>query len=572
MFRLSRLATLCTLALLGYSSISLADQVLSLRCNDRTGYLCAETFDSIGYAGEYTGHDEPAVLFYSNQRGSGNSSTYHLRVPKDPPTLPTQDGKGGTFNFELHPAFWVSMAVCDDQSAPNPGGSSVGPNIRCRPDSDRNIFDGTDSSKADYIGKHPGTGFVEMQFYPPGWVSPCGAIGNRTQWCSALNIDSLSINYNANTTNNDACLNAAGQEYVNFAFITKSGKPTGPPSPLLANGATFTPNADTLFYNPGDELRVTLEDTQHGLKVTIVDLTTGERGTMVASAANGFAQVLFDPNGTDCNPATHNIRADFHPMYATSSEHTRVPWAAHSYNISFSDEIGHFEFCNAVDSQGGNCTVDGVHDRDDGLPPGAEDDQGCFDGNFTGAAGLIAIGGCTATDFDFDGVPYLLVWPGTLKNVNLDRSLHARPVEFTSPLFRDDEGEARNYSRVAFEADLPRIESNTNPICQRHLSNPADPNPGQGCVNPPKGADFYPFFTTARSQAGGGEDDGQCVWHLGGPYLPGTTNTFGGSSAAEYGPLLQLAYPATGGQVTVRLNDFRRILPNNPCTSRIDRD
>jgi len=42
-------------------------------------------------------------------------------------------------------------------------------------------------------------------------------------------------------------------------------------------------------------------------------------------------------------------------------------------------------------------------------------------------------------------------------------------------------------------ADLPRIEANTNPPCQRHLSNPADPNPGQDCVNPPKGADFYPF-------------------------------------------------------------------------------
>jgi hypothetical protein len=59
---------------------------------------------------------------------------------------------------------------------------------------------------------------------------------------------------------------------------------------------------------------------------------------------------------------------------------------------------------------------------------------------------------------------------------------------------------------------------------------------------------------------------------LGGANLPGTTNTFGGSSAAEYGPLLQLAYPSTGGKVTVRLNDFRRVLPYNPCTSRIERD
>jgi len=167
-------------------------------------------------------------------------------------------------------------------------------------------------------------------------------------------------------------------------------------------------------------------------------------------------------------------------------------------------------------------------------------------------------------------VPYGLVWPGTLKNVKLDRALHARPVEFTSPVFGSDEGEARNYSRVAFEADLPRIESNTNPPCQRHLSNPADPNPGQDCVNPPKGVDFYPIFTTAK--AGEEEDSSRCIWHLGGPYLPETTNTFGGNSAAEYGPLLQLAYPAVGGQVTIRLNDFRRVLPYNPCASRVGRD
>jgi hypothetical protein len=87
-------------------------------------------------------------------------------------------------------------------------------------------------------------------------------------------------------------------------------------------------------------------------------------------------------------------------------------------------------------------------------------------------------------------------------------------------------------------------------------------------VNPPKGADFYPIFTTARSE-GGDEEDARCIWRLGGPLLPQTTNTFGGTSAAEYGPLLQLAYPDVGGKVTLRLNDFRRVLPSNPCRSRV---
>src|SRR5260370_1016506 len=188
----------------------------------------------------------------------------------------------------------------------------------------------------------------------------------------------------------------------------------------------------------GDTLTVALHDTPAGFQVVINDLTQGTSGSMTASIANGFGQVVFAPKAKSCKVDPYA----FHPMYSTASEHTRVPWAAHSYNVSFSDEIGHFEYCNAVDGPGGNCTVDGFHDRDNGLPAGAEDDQGCFDANFAGAAGLIAIGGCTATDFDFDGVPYLLVWPGTLQNAALDRSLHPRPVEFTSPTFKDDEGEA----------------------------------------------------------------------------------------------------------------------------------
>ncbi|MGA8311400.1 MAG: hypothetical protein WB755_15320, partial [Terriglobales bacterium] len=96
--------------------------------------------------------------------------------------------------------------------------------------------------------------------------------------------------------------------------------------------------------------------------------------------------------------------------------------------------------------------------------------------------------------------------------------------------------------------------------CQRHISNPADPNPGQDCVNPPPGAPFYPFFTTT------GSDEGEnCMWQEGGAHIPGTINNFGGSSTTEFGPLLALAYPAAGGVPTFRFNDFRQVLKRNPC-------
>src|SRR2546430_37646 len=144
-------------------------------------FLCTEVQDSEEVFGEdqYVGHDEPSVLFYSNQPGSGNQMTYQLTLPKDPSTLPTQGG-GGTFNFQLHPAFWFGMAMCDTQSYPVQVST-------CTPDSDSNIVDPAVTSQ------HPGTAFTELQFYPPGWVEwPGGSSCDPTRWCAALAIFSLS--------------------------------------------------------------------------------------------------------------------------------------------------------------------------------------------------------------------------------------------------------------------------------------------------------------------------------------------------------------------------------------------
>src|ERR1051326_3809323 len=121
-------------------------------------FHCAEVWDSEAVFGtdKYVGHDEPSTLFYSNVPGSGNQMRYRLVLPTDPsPSTPTERGKG--YNFELHPAFWFGMAMCDTQSYPEQVST-------CTPDSDKNIVDPAVSPK------HPGTAFMEMQFYPPGWV------------------------------------------------------------------------------------------------------------------------------------------------------------------------------------------------------------------------------------------------------------------------------------------------------------------------------------------------------------------------------------------------------------------
>jgi hypothetical protein len=497
--------------------------------------LCAEANDALGYDGGYTGHDEPSLLFYSGAAGSGNESNYRLVVPTDPPIVPKQDGTGGTYNFQDRIAFWFGMDLCDNQSAPEYT------HAECVANSDTNIFDGADPTQPDYIGFHPGTAFLELQFYPPGWVPWQEAIScDATQWCAAMAIFSFNRDQNTFIDNNADCLNTVGIEPANFAFITKSGVPHAPPAPLDITLASFTPDPTTdLFMDAGDELDISIHDSPDGLVTSIDDLTSGESGSMTASVANGFAQVNYDPTAATCTQTPYA----FHPMYSTSSEHTRVPWAAHSYNVAFSDEIGHFEYCDRANVHG-KCVNPGVGDNQRNEKKDA-DDAACFNAD---ESLLIEIGGCIATDNDFDGVSYQTTWPGSLSNTALDAAVNPASILFSSPTF----GDGQNYDRVGFEADLPRIEAaDFGGLCDR--------NTGTNCVNPPPGSNFYPFFSTRNDASVG------CFWQLGGAHIPGTTNTFGGSSAAEFGPLLFLDYPGPGFTPIHRTNDFRQVLSANPC-------
>src|SRR5205823_8471053 len=254
-------------------AVAAASPHMALDCSQGR-IACTEVQDPEKVFGEgvYVGHDEPSVLFYSNQPGAGNRMQYQLTLPTDPP-----QATGNAFNFQLHPAFWFGMAMCDTQSFPEQL-------TTCTPDSDSNIVDPAVSPN------HPGVAFMEMQFYPPGWVKwPPGNSCDATKWCAALNIDSLSQNPVTGQQLNPTCAAITGVEYVNFAFITKSGVPHAPPSPVNSTISTFTPNPATdLFMNSGDKLVVTLHDTASGLRIDINDKTSDQHGFMTSSAANGF--------------------------------------------------------------------------------------------------------------------------------------------------------------------------------------------------------------------------------------------------------------------------------------------
>ena len=96
------------------------------------------------------------TTFLSTQPGSGGNVTWNLTLGKDPAAAPTDQTPGSDVShwFELTPAPWLSMAICDPNSYPQ---------LPCTPNSDNNAASGS------YPGG--GSAFMEMQFYPPGFCA-----------------------------------------------------------------------------------------------------------------------------------------------------------------------------------------------------------------------------------------------------------------------------------------------------------------------------------------------------------------------------------------------------------------
>ena len=94
-------------------------------------------------------------------RGLGQRHHLHDDAADGAAKFPSNNGpKGATWNFQLRPTFWFGLTLCDSESAPEFTKD-------CTPDSDANDLVGTDPNAADYIGKHPGNAFMELQFYGP---------------------------------------------------------------------------------------------------------------------------------------------------------------------------------------------------------------------------------------------------------------------------------------------------------------------------------------------------------------------------------------------------------------------
>ncbi|HEV2450309.1 MAG TPA: hypothetical protein VGS62_00060, partial [Streptosporangiaceae bacterium] len=482
------------------------------------GIICAEVHGSpygqLYDNGYYIGHDEPTIQFYSNRPGSSTKLTWVQTLPRDPSARPTVNGprKDRTHFFELMPAMWFSMALCDPRSYPQ---------VPCRPDSDSN------SPHGNYPGG--GSAFLELQFYPPGFAPFADGLScDNAHWCAALTIDSLECT-DAFTICNNKCV-----EPVNFAFIQTDGVPTGPPSPQRSTLNSVTPNQDTLRMNPGDKLRIRIFDNagQGALETQVRDLSTGKTGFMLASAKNGFMNTSI----ANCSGAPWSYR----PLYSTASTVNQGGWAAANINIAY--EIGHFTPCTRLqdfspvlvgsfnDPSWNFCRgpYETAGPPDGSGPSGEINDAPCYKagdthGPLNAAPDLVT--GCTGGDLDYDGTSYWLNWPESLT-----------PGMFPSAMTDQQPATVGGalYSQIQFLTDNPA----TNIRCS--------PGHTAACVVPPPQApgDFYPYWTEAKA-------GGACVWEFG---QMRNGNSFGQDQ--QYGKFTEALGLA---------EDASPIMPNRAC-------
>ena len=117
---------------------------------------------------------------------------------------------------------------------------------------------------------------------------------------------------------------------------------------------------------------------------------------------------------------------------------------------------------------------------------------------------------------------------------------------------------ARRRRRAARRARAPIRSRDSRPTCRgsRRPTTAAtlacDHHTGAGCSNPPPGA-FYPWYHLLTPPSGP-----SCAWALTDDGVPGTLDNFGGEQAA-WGPLETTDYG-----FDVRIHNFARTI-NNPC-------
>jgi hypothetical protein len=495
--------------------------------------------------GHYIGHDEPNTTFNSSAAGSGNNVTWTVTLGKSPKAAPTDvdPGHDVTDWFELTPAPWFSMALCDPNSYPI---------TACTPESDSNAP--TCKYATCTSGDGGGSAFMEMQFYPPGnppFIDSQSC--DDTHWCAALTIDSLEC-----TAGMESC-NTNCEEPVNFAFIQRNGVPTGPPSPQDADTATEVNNNETLLMNPGDTVTFHMFDAPapgggDAFEVTMDDLTTHQSGFMQASAANGFMTT----SSANCSGTPFN----FQPEFNTAKPGNINSWGADQVDISTVFETGHWEPCTSLSDQVSPNPLDpndtspmydtcaspyenapGIHrtsaEIGNAVCFAAGDTHPGYDGAGTSTQ-PDSMTGCQDDlyqngDLDFLGPPYYRgSWPTGPAPTSRVPSSFVESFPTTN---------GQQYSQFHFQTDIALSEYECGGGFYAGAASSA-----AGCTVPPQGpGDFYPYWSQSQSYGG-------CALEFGN--VSADVTTFGQDKQYGKDQFAKFGYPQFIGKTY-----------NNPCAT-----
>ena len=210
----------------------------SIDCS-KSSALCTEVANSDDVFGHYVGHDEPSLLFDSTTPGSGNHMSYNVTLPTRPVGERTQRAgqvvqlraqrrrSGSAWRCATRSRIPEQVKTCparQRQEHPRSGRVSQarGPGLH----GDAVLSAGLDAV-ADMAS---GRGRQLLRRDP---------VVRRAQHRQPL----AEPGDRAGRTTRRAC-SQVGEEYVNFAFITKSGVPQAPANPVERRRCgTFTPDA-----------------------------------------------------------------------------------------------------------------------------------------------------------------------------------------------------------------------------------------------------------------------------------------------------------------------------------------
>ena len=287
-------------------------------CTDIRGFLGIDNQNTWGgkfYDNtNYIGHDEPDATYLSSAPGSGNNVSWNLKLGKDPAAVPTGTNPAHDVShwFELSPAPWLSMDMCDANSYPQ---------LPCTPESDSNApacSNGNNCNPRSY----PGGGSRSWRCSSirratlPGSTRRAAMprIGARRSRSTVLSAPRRFAQCNVNC-----------EEPVNFAFIQRDGVPAGPPAPQNGTVASFVPNKETLLMNQGDHVAVHMSDAPapgaDRRSKCVSKTRRPDRRLDAGLGRNGFENTSI----VDCSGTPFNFEPEYSPPRRGTSPPGR-PW------------------------------------------------------------------------------------------------------------------------------------------------------------------------------------------------------------------------------------------------------